>query len=603
MVSRRWRRRGAALAVGAAVVVLVVAAAGWRDVSRSRAALSEVRADLVSLLRDPGVLRSTDGRAGAQSRALATGGRLAMAGRRIERSLPLRAVGLLPGFSAQRRGALELMEDARAGAQVAARLLGEVDQLAAHHPVHQGGVPLEALRRLRDELHRASLELHGLADADPSLWGALGQARRHLDRAAGTTARRLREAAEGLDAAHGFLGGRGSRRYLLALQNNAEMRDQGMVLSYAILRVDVGRFTVERSGPVTELALRRPIAYPLPPGMAEVFGGLAPNQLWQSVNATADFAWSGRAMAEMAEQATGREVDGVIALDVPGLAALLRVVGPVTVEGVHRPIDAGNAAEVLLHELYGDFPRLREQAERREVLGRVAEALVARMANGSYDAVLLGGELATAAAAGHLRLWSADRGEDEAFQRQGLGGRPGGRRPDRTIHLSVQNATATKLDYFVRPRVEMEVSVTPSGAAVIDTEVVVANTAPPDPAPSYQFGPDGFSQARAGQYIARVYFWGPHGAVQPGSVEESGLRLSQEPTSVDPGQERSVRFRTVIPYAVRNGRLELRLVPQPRLEATGLHLRLSAPGWDVTGASQRRPVWDRVLTLSWGLRR
>ncbi|MDP9388212.1 MAG: DUF4012 domain-containing protein, partial [Actinomycetota bacterium] len=408
---------------------------------------------------------------------------------------------------------------------------------------------------------------------------------------------------DAIGAARRFLGADGPRRYLVALQNNAEMRDQGMVLSYAFLGADGGRLTATRSGPIADLALDRPIAQPVPPGMQQIFGGLAPTRLWQSVNATADFAWSGRAMAEMAQQATGEAVDGVVALDVPGLAALLGVVGPVTVPGIDTPVDAANAADVLLNRLYADFPRSRDQAERKERLGAVAEAVVARMTAGSFDAVTLGSELGSAAAAGHLRLWSADASEQAIFERTGLGGGPAAVAPERTVHVSVQNATATKLDYFVKPELELRVAVTPSGTAVVDADVVVVNTAPPDARPSYQFGPDGVSQDRAGQYVSRVYFWGPRGAEQPDSVAESGLRLNQGPITVDPGQRGSVRFQTVIPGAVRGGRLDLRLVPQPRLAPIPLRATLTAPGWNVDGAATRRLTWDRTLTVSWTLRR
>jgi len=138
---------------------------------------------------------------------------------------------------------------------------------------------------------------------------------------------------------------------------------------------------------------------------------------------------------------------------------------------------------------------------------------------------------------------------------------------------------------------------------VVQAEVAVANNAPVDAPESYQFGPDGAGQTRPAQYIARVYFWGPSGAEQADSVAESGLRLNQGPTTVDPGQVGIVRFQTVIPGAVRDGRLDLRLLPQPRLTPMGLRVTLSAPGWDVEGAKTVQPVWDRAVTVSWKLHR
>lgn len=596
---RRWRLP----LVIAGVTLVVLAAAGWHDLRTARAQLLGARSALQLLVDDPGALRTPAGRAEARTATADARRSVVAAGRRLERSVPLRIAGALPGLSRQRTGALDVVVDARAGSDVGLRLLGSLDRLAEQDQLRAAAVPLEGLGRLQAEVVGAAARLTATARSDAGLWGPLGSARRDLNRTAVATARRMGEAADGISAASGFLGADRPRRYLLAVQNNAEMRAQGMVLSFAFVGIDGGRLRVERSGPITDLALDRPVDVPVPSGMEQVFGGLAPSRLWHSVNATADFAWSGRVMAAMAEQATGQGVDGVIAIDINGLAAVLRVVGPVAVDGIPEPVDATNAAEILLNRLYADFPRQHDQGERKERLGLVVQALVARLVGGSFDAVHLGSELAAVAEGGHLRLWSAEPAEQAAFERSGLGGGPGVRAPERTFHVSVQNATATKLDFFVRPRVDMAVSLTPSGAAVVHTTVVVANTAPENPPDSYQFGPDGFGQASAGQYIARVYLWSPRGARQEGGVVESGLVVNQGPTTVAPGEERVVRFQTVIPRAVRSGRLDLRLVPQPRLHPVKLHVTLSAPGWEVRGPTTLDVDWDHVVTTPWVVRR
>ena len=603
MVRRRPRRW--VLSAGAVVVagLGVLAAGTWYDLNRARAQLHDARTELAALVDHPTLLRTPAGRAEARRTAAAARDGVEAAGRRLRRSVPLKLVGVLPGFSHQRGGALHLVADAGAGSVIGSRLLASLDRLTERGQVRGATVPLAELDDLRQDIERAAADLDATRRGGSGLWGPLASARHDYNRSAGSTARRLRDAAEGIAAASSFLGGDTPRRYLLAIQNNAEMRAQGMVLSFAFVRAAGGRLTVEGAGPITDLNLDSPIALPVPPGMDRMFRGLAPNRVWQSVNASADFAWSGRAMAEMAHQATGQAVDGVIGMDITALVAMLRVVGPVSVDGIAEPLGAANAADLLLNRLYATFPRNRDQGDRKERLGAVVQSLLARLVGGSFDVVRLGSELAVAAGGGHLHLWSADPAEEAAFERSGLGGGPGLRSPDRTFHVSVQNATASKLDYFVKPRVEMRISLTPSGAAVVNTDVVVANTAPPDAPESYQFGPDGVGQTRPGQYIARVYLWGPRGADQEGSVVESGLQLSQGPTTVDPGQERTVRFLTVIPDAVRDGRLDLRLVPQPRLDPARLHVTLSAPGWEVGGRAKIDVVWDRTVAASWTLRR
>jgi hypothetical protein len=60
-----------------------------------------------------------------------------------------------------------------------------------------------------------------------------------------------------------------------------------------------------------------------------------------------------------------------------------------------------------------------------------------------------------------------------------------------------------------------------------------------------------------------------------------------------------VTFETVIPNAVRNGRLELRLVPQPRLEPADVTVTVIAPSWTVEDSPTSHFAWDSVKRLSW----
>jgi hypothetical protein len=332
-----------------------------------------------------------------------------------------------------------------------------------------------------------------------------------------------------------------------------------------------------------------------------VFGPIRPTQTWQSVNATADFAFSGRAMSDMYRQAAGQPVDGVIALDVPALAALLRTVGPVTIDGVVEPITADNVGRLLLNDFYQGLGVTSDQTVRRERQGEVVKAVMDRLTSGTRDAVAVGRALGDAAQGGHLRLWSAEPGEEEVFERTGLGGGPATKEADRTFHLAVQNRTASKIDYFVRPSVRQDVQVTTQGTAVVRTTVVIENRAPLTATPSYQFGPAGITE-KPGDYLAWVLLWGPAGSRQvQNGVAESGLNLSQFVVAVPAGESREVSFETVIPGAVRDGRLRLRLVPQARLEPMALSVNVSTQDKRSVGGSPAswQGAWDRVQNLDW----
>jgi hypothetical protein len=307
-------------------------------------------------------------------------------------------------------------------------------------------------------------------------------------------------------------------------------------------------------------------------------------------------------MVDMYRQATGQSVDGVIAVDVPGLAAVLRVVGPVTIEGRADPITADNVGQVLLHDFYEGLGPTSDQTARKERLGDVLKVVGDRLSTGTQDAVSFGRELGQAAKGGHLRLWSSTVDEEGVFERTGLGGGPATVDADRTFHVAVENRSGSKLDYYVKPTIRQDITLTPKGDAVVHTTVTVDNQAPVNAAPSYALGPDEFTK-KPGDYLAWVLLWAPSGSTMPSSTSESGLNLANFVALVGAGEHRDFTFDTVIPNAVRDGRLQLRLVPQARLQPAQLDVRLQAPGWQVGGARSWQGPWDSVRTFEWTVRK
>ena len=133
------------------------------------------------------------------------------------------------------------------------------------------------------------------------------------------------------------------------------------------------------------------------------------------------------------------------------------------------------------------------------------------------------------------------------------------------------------------------------------TTVVIRNNAPITGTPSYQLGPVTTFTAKPGDYLAWILLWGPSGSTQLyNSVGESGLNLSNFVMAVPAGEERELTFETVLRDAVRDGRFNLRLVPQPRLEPVPLAVTLRTEGRVVGGApTSWQGVGDRVHNLSW----
>jgi hypothetical protein len=182
------------------------------------------------------------------------------------------------------------------------------------------------------------------------------------------------------------------------------MRDQGAVLSWALLRADNGKFTMSDAASVGKIALHTPAAAITDPGTETAFGKLDPTQVWQSVNANANFPTSARWMIAMFRQARHITVNGVIAVDVQTLTNILRVVGPVHVSDIHQTVTTSNVAPLLLYKLYLQYPA-GEQVTRHDDITAVAQAAVHKMGHGNYDLGYFFEELAKASQGRHLLFY------------------------------------------------------------------------------------------------------------------------------------------------------------------------------------------------------
>ncbi len=379
------------------------------------------------------------------------------------------------------------------------------------------------------------------------------------------------------------------------------MRDQGDVLSLALMHAPRGTFNVDTIGSVDDIEPTRAVDVSMPAGTVKVFGGYQPTSLWQSVNATAGYPLSAKIMQAMFAQVQGVHVNGVIALDVPALASLLALTGPVSVPNIAGPISAQNVASVILHDQYADYPPGSAQAQRRDNVAAVAQATVALMKSEHVDLAALANALATDVQGRHLMVWDETPSHEDTLRTIGASGAIDTTAPARTFHLAVENSTATKLDYYVNPSENVQVHVTPTGEALVNTTVTLANTTPSGLGPTFQTGPDGINSFTPGQYVANVVLWSPRGSVTPQSTSESGLRLSQTQASVLPQQSSTVSFTSIIPHAVVDGRLQLRFVPQPRLTPIAFHIELSAPGWRVGGTTSATEALANTSEFTWDL--
>lgn len=582
--------------VGVAALAVLLAVWATVDAVRAQRRLESARAALTAVGRDREGLTEPSRRSASIRQLRSASTDAATAAAVVRKSVPLRVAGVVPVLRAQRDGVRRLGEDVADAATSAARTLEVAGTIVDAGAATGALVPVDRTEELRAAVADTARTLRRTSRGAASLVGPVAEARRRYDEVADENAETLQHAADALGAVRPFAGGDGPRRYLVLGLNNAEMRQSGMALSYAVVRADAGRLAIERRGPVTDLRLAAAVPVERPSaGTAEAFDVLEPTRLWQSVNATADWPWTAKAALAMYARATGDQLDGVLAIDVVGLAEVLRVTGPVTAEGITTAVTAENAADVLLHDLYEGLAVGSDQGPRREAVAGVASAVMTSLTDRPPDRVRLALALGRAAAGGHLRVASNAPGEQEVFARLGPGDGPDGPTAEtaaRTFHYAVQNGNGTKLDYHLRTRVTFDVTTTEAGNAVVRTTIGLGNGAPAGAAPSYALGPNLGLDHPPGRYDGRVHLWAPAGSSAAGAVDDAGLAMRQTVAQVEAGATATVTFETVLRGAVRDGRLALRLVPQPRLRPADLEIRLN-------GTTVHSGRWHTTIDEIW----
>lgn len=588
------------IVVGFILIVLLLATGlAFLTYRHVRSPLESVQNTLTEIAHDTNALNSASGRKETEVRLVDASREITSAKNQIDGSVGLKVLGVVPVLHTQKVGLDQLVADLQTTTVSALSLLRSVDTLAAES--HGTDISLPGLEKLGTLFASTHTQMK-LADRGAGgLWGPLGRYRNKFDREDVRAVHLLSQGEDATRFAREFLGGDGPRDYLVIGENNAEMRDEGITLSYSLMHTRKGEITETPGGSVDGIEPDSPTpGVSVPAGTEAVFGDLDPTELWQSTNATADFSFSARDMQYMLAYTTGTDVDGVVGVDVVALQALLKLTGPVTVPGIPEAITAQNAANVLLNQLYAGLLPDSDQGPRREEIAEVASAVFHQLGVAKVDVVALARTLATETAERHLQVWDDQPKYERTISELGASGNIDTDDPTRTFHVAVENATATKLDYYVDVAVSDTVSVAPDGSATVITSVKLTNNAPAGQPASYQLGPDGPNTSIPGEYIGRVFLWSPRGSKVSGSVKESGLLLANEvDLTVLPGQSATTQFETTIPHAIQDNKLNLVFVPQPRLAPETIRVHVVASGTQATAATPLR----KTTTLTWEFER
>jgi hypothetical protein len=315
-----------------------------------------------------------------------------------------------------------------------------------------------ALAESASVLERSVADLTGYDR--PYLWSSLGVTVREFRSTLQAAHAQAALAAQAAKVIPALLGADGARHYFVAVQDSAELRGAGGVIRlWGEIEAGGGHSRLTRFGPVEDL--NGTGKEPTLDGIADFvarYRRYDPAHTWENVNVSPDFAVTGEVVSTLYPQSGGRPVDGVIAVDVRGVAALLDVAGPVTVQGWPEPLTGANFVDVVLRDVPRRFPA---EPERRAFLAGMYQRTLESLLTADFgSAARLTAALGPAVRDGHLLLYASTPEEERLFERLGAAGRVPAVTGDSLLVVN-QNFTATPVDAQLRRTIRYDAHLDP----------------------------------------------------------------------------------------------------------------------------------------------
>jgi hypothetical protein len=397
----------------------------------------------------------------------------------------------LPILGRQLRAADRLNADAATATGVAGDAVDQVRAMS-EGPTPHGEERIALLHRLTtvvDDSHRrlAAIDI----PQDEALIGPVDDVR-------ATFADKRDEALDALDRASAVLGAMqdllSGRTYLVLGANNAEMRaGSGMFLSATTLTTEGGHLHIAKVRPTNRLVLAKGVQ--TPDELAQNWSWIDTGKDFRNLALSPQFAQSAEIASRMWEQVPkGGKVDGVLAVDAEALAQVMKVVGPVEVNGTKYT--SATVRYQLLNGQYLQFPN--NSPDRTDQLGEVARAVFDKLEDGNWKVGRLADALISSVGGRHLLVWSGNPREEAGWKAASADGRL----KDDSLAVSVLSRGANKLDYFLTVAARITTHRTQSGTDV-QVDVKLQNPTPATGQPKYVTGPN-VAGLQAGEYSGIV---------------------------------------------------------------------------------------------------
>lgn len=480
-------------------------------------------------------------------------------------------------------------------------------------------VNLKALRQVADEartidalLASATNSLDAVADQRLIGGSRFAAARNEARAVTRPVARTVDGAIPVLERLPVMLGANSRQDYLIAMLNQSEQRHSGgAALSMATLSARNGRIVL---GDPIDAASDSETFERL--NWEPVKGNIFHRADSTIAGATYAPNWSisGQETARAWQELNGERIDGLIAVDLTTLAALLEVTGPIEDSGFGTITSAN-----LLSEVIGNYDAYEDDIEGRKALNR---ALVPLFSDVIFDSTQMTDKLRSlrASAQGrHFAVWMRDEQTQELVADAGLSGDLSRTQRD-YLTVSNQNTNVAKSDFWLRRAVSTRVRVAADGSAKVRVSVELHNDSPPwpftEPDPegnSFVTRWNGMSQA---VFLPRqatdVRTWlGGTREADPWVSRFFGHKVVRSNIMLAPQARESYVLEYTVPHAAkvgRGGRLAYRLTMDPHtlVQPESRRVVVSFPasmgvtrvpeGWTLSGNTARLVLQDLAKT-------
>jgi hypothetical protein len=333
--------------------------------------------------------------------------------------------------------------------EVLAPLVAVSETLDVQHLVNSGSVRVQPLLDAAPTVSAADSRLRtttaAVAALPSSSWlSTVDTTREHLLSSLQKLQGQLDAADRAASVLPEMLGAKGTKRYFVGLENEAESRGLGGIPgAFSIVTAENGRLTFTRFESDTTLT-RVHTGLDLGTEFERRYSAAAPADTYPNSTISPDFRDAAQIWAAMWKKYSGQEIDGAVAIDPTAISYLLRVTGPAALTD-GTAITADNVVALTQKTLYRQFPNT---TERKNYLLSIASAISTRLVTAKGSTPLI--HAATRAASERrLMIWSRDAETEQVLRQTSMSGTidPAGQP---FSGFTTVNATGGKLDYYLR---------------------------------------------------------------------------------------------------------------------------------------------------------